>query len=83
MISKRINIYLPNYLIVALDAAAKADYVSRSAFIRESVALRLRIDDYVANEMTDKNSSLNIVKAAHFSRMINRNINKDKTDWSL
>lgn len=42
MPTKIINISLPADLVIELDAAAKANYSSRSDYIRESVVLRLK-----------------------------------------
>jgi metal-responsive CopG/Arc/MetJ family transcriptional regulator len=41
MPTKIINISLPAELLTKLDAAAKANYASRSDYIRESIVLRL------------------------------------------
>jgi metal-responsive CopG/Arc/MetJ family transcriptional regulator len=75
---KRFNISLPLDLLEPLDAAAKAEYVSRSTYIREAIELRLRVDKYVANEVTDRESYFGVLKAAHFGRFIKRDINRYK-----
>ena len=80
MVMKRFNISLPQDLLRLLDDAAKAEYVSRSAYIREAIELRIRLDTYVANEITDKESYFGVLKAAHFERFIKRNINRYKPD---
>jgi Arc/MetJ-type ribon-helix-helix transcriptional regulator len=60
MSSKIINISLPAELVKKIDAAAKANYASRSDFIRESVVRRLRRDqvdtDYPISQEFDDGS---------------------------
>jgi Arc/MetJ-type ribon-helix-helix transcriptional regulator len=48
MSSKTVNLSLPAELLRALDKAAKANYASRSDFIRESVVQRLKREAYDA-----------------------------------
>jgi len=53
MYSKVVNLTLPNNLVQRIDEAAKANYESRSDYIRESVVLRLnrqRIVDQKSKE---------------------------------
>ena len=78
MVSKRFNVSLPEDLVTTLDAAAQADFISRSAYIREAVAFKLRLDSYVQKQQVDKQSYFNILKAAHFGKMIQRDISRYK-----
>ena len=43
MSDHRIHIRLPAQLVKQIDEAAKANYVSRSQYIRQSVVLRLNL----------------------------------------
>jgi metal-responsive CopG/Arc/MetJ family transcriptional regulator len=75
MVSKRFNISLPTDLVEAIDKAATADFTSRSAYIREAVALKIRLDSHVREQQADKQSYFNVLKAAHFGKMTRRDIN--------
>lgn len=69
---------MPADLVSELDAAAKTDFISRSAYIREAVSLRLRLENYVEQEVAEKSSYPNIVKSLHFSRLTSRHANQYK-----
>ena len=69
MSTRRFNICLPHELLLALDEAAQAEFVSRSAYIREAISLRIRLNHYLASEVADSQSHFNIIKAAHSRRM--------------
>jgi|GEM_PF-1198900 len=43
MSSKTINITLPTALVAEIDKAAKAEYTSRSDYIRDSLVRKLRV----------------------------------------
>lgn len=53
---KRFNICLPKDLVCSLDAAAKTEYVSRSAYIREAIELRIRLDEHITREVSNTES---------------------------
>lgn len=78
MVSKRFNISLPADLVEVMDKAAEADFISRSGYIREAVALKIRLDSYVHEQQADKQSYFNILKAAHFGKMVRRGVNRYK-----
>jgi metal-responsive CopG/Arc/MetJ family transcriptional regulator len=73
---KKINISMTEDLLVELDAAAQQEYVTRSAFIREAVALRIRLDSYIDQEFKDQRSDFNILKAIHLKNGVRRSINR-------
>ena len=54
MSSKTINLSLPAELLRALDKAAKANYATRSDFIRESIVMRLKGQRIVKDEWGDE-----------------------------
>jgi metal-responsive CopG/Arc/MetJ family transcriptional regulator len=62
MDSKTINLTIPANLLAELDEAAKANYTSRSDYIRESVVLRLKkqhvVDNSTENEPSPAGGSL-------------------------
>ena len=73
---KRLSICLPKEVVKDLDAAASADHTSRSAYIKEAIVLRMRLDSHVEHETLDKNSYYNVLRAARLGKMIKRNINQ-------
>ncbi|MGI9027918.1 MAG: CopG family ribbon-helix-helix protein [Candidatus Saccharimonadales bacterium] len=81
--SKRIFISAPADFLEHLDKAVLANYTTRSAFIREAVALKLAIDSQVESEFNDKSSVVNLVRNSHFQTIAKRNYNRDKAtiDW--
>lgn len=71
---KKITISIPEEVLRRLDTAAKVDSLTRSAYIREAVALKHELDTIVENEVTDRNSYINVVRRMHYRRMSNRQI---------
>ena len=47
-----INISLPKKLVQQVDAAAKADFASRSSYIRQALVAKLRIDTLPTDDWT-------------------------------
>jgi len=80
--SQTVNISLPKDLLAELDKAAKADYTSRSDFIREAVLGKLRAakrradaDDWrelerLNNEIADKAERLGYTTDDDFVRAV-------------
>lgn len=69
MTTKRFNISLPLQSLVALDDAAGKALLTLSAYIRRAVEQQILIDQYVADEFTDKDSLHNVVRRAHLAKM--------------
>jgi metal-responsive CopG/Arc/MetJ family transcriptional regulator len=63
MSAVRVNISLPTEPLVEVDDAADAVYAKRSEYIRDAIALKLQLDRYVAEQLTEKDSDMNIIRA--------------------
>lgn len=74
MIYKRINITLPEDLLASLDKSTKTEYVTRSGYIREAIALKQRLDQSILREVSDKDSMANIIRSMHATRMSARGL---------
>lgn len=76
MAYKRIIVTLPKDFLYRLDTAVAADYTNRSTYIREAIALKMRLETAVEHAATDKDSMERLIHSLHFQRMSQRRINK-------
>lgn len=76
MIYKRINITLPEDLLSKLDNTIEIQYITRSAYIREAITLKHRLDSAILAEVKDKDSMLNIVHSMHVQKMAVQDLRK-------
>lgn len=68
---RRFNISLPEDLLSALDKAAQAEFISRSAaYIREAVIQRINFNDYITGEIKNQGSSFNALKALYLRKSL-------------
>lgn len=74
MAMKRFNISLPDDLVAELDEAARTEFTTRSSFVREAIAFRLRANQFLDKEISDQFSDFNIIKNAQIRRLTKRNL---------
>ncbi len=65
---------MPSEVLRQLDAAAKSDLLTRSAYIRESISLKIQLDEAVESEISDKCSYVNTVRRMHYQRLSQRRL---------
>ena len=78
MPAKRFNITLPEDSLSSLDAAAKANFTTRSAYIREAIGLKMRIEAFIFEESLNPDSNYSLIKAMRYSISLKRSLNRSK-----
>lgn len=74
---------MPEDVLVKLDSASRLDYLSRSAFIREAVELKMEIDAQINDELTERDSIMMFIRQLHGRRILRRNLRSNPpTDLS-
>ncbi|MGI9028327.1 MAG: hypothetical protein ACR2FM_05825 [Candidatus Saccharimonadales bacterium] len=83
MAYKRIIITLPEDFLRDLNTAVAVDYTKRSAYIREAIALKMRLESTIEQAVTDRGSMEVVVRSLHAKRLSRRDINKaGPSTWS-
>lgn len=78
MIYRKVNISLPADLLKELDEAARAEFITRSAYIREALTSRIKLDSYIENEYKNSDSDYSVIRKAHLYKAIRIGMNKDR-----
>lgn len=76
MAHKRINITLPEELLLELDIAVAVEHAKRSQFIREAILLKLQLETAIESEVSDDDSMFRLVRHLHVLRMSKRRSNQ-------
>lgn len=76
MTNKRFNISLPTELVVELDIAAKADHMSRSAYVRRAIKQQLKINRYITEEFSDQSSLYNTIRTLNAAKALSKHAKK-------
>ena len=80
---KKVTISLPVAFLHQLDAAAKSDILTRSAYICEAVSLKIELDATIESEVSDRGSYVNMVRRMHYQRLSQRRLREmGPLSWS-
>ena len=72
MASVRIHVNLPESIVGELDTAADAEYQTRSGYITAAIVLKMQSDKVIEEQSSDRNSYLDLVKAAILASAVRR-----------
>lgn len=80
---KRVTITLPEDVLHSLNDAAESGYLTRSAYIREAIILKIQLEMAIKNEASNDGSFGNIVQAMNRQIISGRNLRKMKPlNWT-